>query len=351
MNLSWKINEDYLLAKTNNFKFNKHIAMFDLDNTLIATKSNKRFPLNENDWKFKYDNIKKILNILVDNNYSIIIITNQGGIENGKQNRQEWQTKVNNIIKSLNIDIMLFCSTGINRFRKPQPTFYTEYIKVIEPNPYMIFYCGDALGRLDDHSDSDLKFALNCKIDIISPETLFLNKSIIIPDVKYPDLIFKLFDFTFEPARKRKEIIIMYGYPASGKSCISYYITKNYNYVVINQDTLKTKSKCKKVCIEYMQKNKNIIIDATNKDIAIRKEWIDIALKHDYYITSIIVDTSKDVSKHNNHYRHYNFNIKLVPNVVYNLNYEEPTTSEKIDRIITTTNFTPIDLNYFMFFY
>jgi len=49
--------EEYIEIISNDFKLKNKIASFDLDNTLIKTKSGKIFPVDENDWIFNFDNI------------------------------------------------------------------------------------------------------------------------------------------------------------------------------------------------------------------------------------------------------------------------------------------------------
>ena len=71
----------YLYGTYGNFKLNNKIACFDLDSTLIKTKTGKKYPINYNDWDFLYTNTKKILYHLILDNYCIIIISNQGGLK------------------------------------------------------------------------------------------------------------------------------------------------------------------------------------------------------------------------------------------------------------------------------
>ena len=60
------------------------IAAFDLDYTLIKTKSKKLFPIDKNDWEFLYENVPSKIKQLYDDNFTIVIITNQMGISKVK---------------------------------------------------------------------------------------------------------------------------------------------------------------------------------------------------------------------------------------------------------------------------
>lgn len=60
------------------------IAAFDLDGTLIVTKSGKRFPENERDWKLFHSNVKEKLQKYAHEGFLLVIISNQHGIAKGK---------------------------------------------------------------------------------------------------------------------------------------------------------------------------------------------------------------------------------------------------------------------------
>ena len=45
---------------------NKQILGFDLDSTLIKTKSGAKFPINDKDWVFQYPNVKETLQKIKD---------------------------------------------------------------------------------------------------------------------------------------------------------------------------------------------------------------------------------------------------------------------------------------------
>jgi DNA 3'-phosphatase len=83
--------------------------MFDLDYTLIKTKSGKKFPINNLDWEFLYPEIPNKLSAY---SKSIIgIISNQKGLKNQNQ-INDWITKIKNIINGLNIHF-IFASNAL----------------------------------------------------------------------------------------------------------------------------------------------------------------------------------------------------------------------------------------------
>lgn len=67
----------------------------------------------------------------------------------------------------------------------------------------------------------------------------------------YPNLDYKGTELIIKPSIK--DLIVMVGFPASGKSYCSKVLHNKHNYHIINQDTLKTKAKCIKLCKELMK--------------------------------------------------------------------------------------------------
>lgn len=358
MKLNWIKTNDYLQASTSGFKFKKKLAMFDLDSTLIIPKIGKKFPIDENDWKFQFKTVPEILQSYHKKDYSIIIISNQGGMSKGKQTFEVWSKKLNSICESLNVELYVFCSVDHNKYRKPYPTWFEEFIPIEikeSINRRVSFYCGDACGRKDDFSDTDYKFALNCMIKFKTPENMFLGKISKIPKILYPNLFEKKVpeNLNFTPSNN-KEIIIMVGFPGSGKSFISKEISTKYNYKIVNQDTLKSKEKCLDYINKYIKESKSIIIDQTNPDINTRKKWIDLAKKNSYTLTVILMKTSRELSKHNNYYRYLTTGKNLVPEIayrIYNSKFQSPELNEGIDRIFTTEPNKPKNFYYYYYLY
>lgn len=362
MKLEWTQTNEYLCASTPNFKFEKKLAMFDLDNTLIKPKIGKfgkgrGFPVNASDWKFTFPNVKQTLINYFESGFSIIIISNQGGISLGKQTFDEWTNKLNQICTELNIELYVFCSVDHNKYRKPYPTWFNEFVPTdIQENlnRSVSFYCGDACGRNGDFSDTDYKFALNCMIKFKTPENFFVGEIEKIPKIKYPDIFKKnTFDFNFVPTT-HKEMILMVGYQGSGKSYIANKINMNYGYAVINQDLLKSAKKCILDVEENMKKAVSVIIDKTNPDKETRKIWIDLAKKYNYSVRAILMTTSRELSKHNNYFRHITANVKIIQEIAYrtyNSKFVKPELTEGFTEILEAHCSSPKNHNYYLFLY
>ena len=331
--MNWIQNSSYIIGKyivNNNHKDNNKIAGFDLDNTLIKTKSGNKFPKNKDDWMFLYPNTVTEIKKLHDEGFHIIIITNQKNLKN----IEEWKQKIVNICNKFNVDIDIYISLIDDKYRKPRVNMWTEYINIYTPES---FYCGDACGRKLDHNDTDYKFAINLKIKFISPEFLFLSHNdTSLYSVKYPKIQNIISnEYHFNIGNVNQELIIIVGPPGAGKS---YYSKKYINeYEYINRDTEKTITKCIKLCENYIKLKKSIVIDNTNPSMKSRKSFIDVAKKYNVQIRCILFTTPIEICMHNNIYRNLTSECNIVPKIAYNIynkNYEKPCIEEGFDSVI-----------------
>lgn len=69
----------------------------DLDGTVIITKSGKTFPVDKDDWQFNPGILERIEKY-VDLGWTILIVTNQGGIEAGHVIMNDFRQKIRKII-------------------------------------------------------------------------------------------------------------------------------------------------------------------------------------------------------------------------------------------------------------
>lgn len=359
-----KIDNSLLIYKSDyNFKQNNKIIAFDLDDTIIKTKSNKKISIDKEDWEFKYNSNKKIIEEFNKGDTNIIIFTNQSSINKKEYNKEiedNIKYKIESIIKELNIPVMVFIATKDDKYRKPN---YFMWNKMLEINNMKVdlnncLYIGDACGReknkyhSKDFSDTDYKFALNIGINFKTPEDYFnIDDSKEKFNLKYFDFN-NLSNDNINIELYDKEIIIFVGYPGCGKS--TFYKQYFNNYVHINQDILKTKIKCLKLCLNSMKENKNIVIDNTNPSKEIRQKYINMAKLNNYKCRCIYFDIDLLLAKHMNYYRELSKNndiiitendsLKIihsetlrVPDIAYNMyksKFEMPEISEGFDEII-----------------
>lgn len=339
------------------------IASFDLDGTIIVTKSGKRFAKDKNDWKWFHPTlVKEKLAALKREGYTLVIFSNQNGIAKGNVSATEVQTKVEAIVKALNLPMLVFLGTESDMMRKPRVGAWQEMVKLLGDkgeeaiDKEESFYCGDAAGRpkiagrSKDFAATDYKFALNLGIRFHTPEDLFLSskqrihtrpdtwelgfdpKSIAVNDTSDEPLL--------NPASAQllsasQEIVVLVGPPASGKSFFAK--THLSSYTVVSQDELRTAANCKKKCLEALAQQKSVVVDNTNRDPRSRKEWVTIAQQQNIPIRAFQMDIEKPLSMHLNTFRSLTEQ-KKIPDVAIHGFYKNlvpPTVKEGFAEVVT----------------
>jgi len=164
----------------------------------------------------------------------LVLFTNQKGIQLGRVNLDAFKRKIETIQSKLGVPLQALVSTGNGTFRKPLPGMWellenrgNDGVKI---DKSACFYVGDAAGRYNgkpkDHSCADRLFAANLGLKFYTPEEFFLGKKSAayeLPEFN-PRLLLEspakpLFEPTDADLNKNwPELIVMVGYPASGKS-------------------------------------------------------------------------------------------------------------------------------------
>ena len=172
----WKKHNSLLYLDPPEINYSESIAGFDIDWTIIRTKSGKIFPIdNVTDWQLWCPEIYNKLHDLIKQNYRIVFFTNQEGITKGKVTEEEFTTKLENIIDSLKLTnkITVLASLKKDIYRKPNTGMWqflcNHLCTEIKPDITKCIYIGDAAGRpksgkrKKDFSSVDIKFAHNIK--------------------------------------------------------------------------------------------------------------------------------------------------------------------------------------------
>lgn len=147
----------------------KKIAGFDLDHTIIKTKSGNTFPKNADDWKFFNEKVEDKINDLLKKRYRVIIFTNQCNLDKKEKKYNDFMKKIDVISDKFDNKIDIIVSLRKDKYRKPELGMW----ELVNGDVEKSFYVGDAAGRKNDFSDSDLKFAENIGIDFYLPEDFF----------------------------------------------------------------------------------------------------------------------------------------------------------------------------------
>jgi bifunctional polynucleotide phosphatase/kinase len=312
------------------------IRAFDLDSTLIQTRSGKIFPINAEDYQWGIGVLAE-LKKLHDNGYTIVVFSNQSGIS-GKKKLPMLSAKINNMIKELNVKNIIFFMSAKNDWnRKPCPGMWYLFIKHFNNKivPTDALFVGDAAGRPNDFSCSDRKFAKNAKIKFETPEHFFQK----LPEEDFewggydPQAILKFptpnITVIFP---KTQELLIAVGFPCAGKS--SWYTTsgcEKAGYIRI-QD--------KKTCKLALEEKKSVYVDSTNLSVTIRSDYINIAKKEGIPIRCIWFNSSVELCQHLNKYRTY-LEKKTAISHITAKKYTQPDIKEGFNEIITVP-FVPV---------
>jgi len=235
-----------------------YIAAFDLDWTLTYNEKHL-FPKEIDDIKI-FPNRRKVLEDILKIGYNIVIFTNQKS--RTKDEKERKVSRIMTFIKELKLPVFVYISTQDDNYRKPNIGMWNLFSK--DKDIKNIIFAGDALGRLQDFSDSDKVFAENINVNrLYSPEDFF---------GKAPVPIFN----------NENEIVIFVGMPGSGKS--SYYNKYLTDHINIEQDKLVTRQKVLKQLNTSLKTGKSIVINATNPSQEDREEFYRKALEHNYKI-------------------------------------------------------------------
>lgn len=337
------------------------IAGYDVDGTIITTKSGRVFPKDCDDWQLAFNEVPGVIKEIVTQGFKVVFFTNQAGVSNGKVQIRDLKRKLENIVSKLNVPVQIFVSTGKGLYRKPVTGSWEVLTKQkndgipIELNES--FYCGDAAGRPEkkeikrkkDHSCADRLFALNVGIKFFTPEEHFQRKPAqdwIKPEFDPTNL--KILPFTIPDFatlfKTEQEAIVMVGYPASGKSYFAKQYLETRGYVYINRDTLKTWQKCVAVLEDTLKQGKSAVIDNTNPDRESRKRYVDACKKHKVPVRCFLMLTSDKQSRHNNTFREIvDPSHAVISEMVFNgykSKFQEPNLSEGFAQIVRV-NFVP----------
>ncbi|KAG5636108.1 hypothetical protein H0H81_009104 [Sphagnurus paluster] len=229
------------------------VAAFDLDGTLVrgpefghGNVKSVATPTAPH-WGWWRPNVPEKLKEAVDSGYTVVIISNQALKPAALKT---WKLKISSIAAALpNIPFRLFAATAKDGYRKPMLGMWSELESILAKEGVTInktesFFVGDAAGRQysnnkSDFSSTDRKWALNVGISFFTPE----------------------------------ELVLFVGYPCLGKT--SFYLRhfEPAGYAHVNQDTLKTRNNCVKEVQKVLKQGKN----NTNRNVATRKYYVDIA--------------------------------------------------------------------------
>jgi bifunctional polynucleotide phosphatase/kinase len=283
---------------------NSTIYAFDLDSTLINS-------IRENVINVKSNVIKKLVEL--SKVYPLVIFSNQASAPKDLEQRMQI---LSDQFKTLNINhISMYMATKKDNYRKPNNGMWLLYLKHLLADdhqiPSSVIFVGDASGEIGTHSSDDSDFAKNIGATYYTPDDFFGKQTITIPD----DIM----------------ILLLVGYPASGKSTLAKKLHTEYNFEIVSRDELGTMAKCLKKTKDLIIQNKRVIIDNLNTDINSRAPFIELGKQFNKKVGAIDMNVSMLEAMERNELRD-----KHVPKIVYykfRKSYQQPSTTEGFDWI------------------
>lgn len=295
-----------IIYNISNAVFKNKMAAFDYDWTLVNPKGGKTFPTDVDDWEWLYPSVPTNIKQYYDDGYMIVIFTNQ---------TKPWKCEQIRIVAE-SLGVPLFVVIAMEKSEhKPNIVLFNHLMGDHVINKEESFFIGDALGRKTDFSDSDKVFAENIGIKWTSPDALFSDPKTVI---KIPEIVLS----------DTPEIIILMGFPGSGKSTIARRICKNDKYLHIEGDVYKTPAKMIKKSLEYIDRGKSIVFDATHSSAKKRKEYVNLGKKYNYAVRCIHVAHSLEISYKRNKERGEDKQVPKVAFHLYSKMFEKPDESE-----------------------
>ena len=311
------------IFKIGSFRARKKIAAFDYDWTLVKPASGGTFPRNVEDWTWLNANVVPGLQKAYSRGFAILVFTNQ---------TKAWKCdQIKIALESVGVPMLV--AIGIEKVdQKPAPTLFTNAV-TWQWDKEVSYFVGDALGRRGDWSDSDRVFAERvgfATANIKPPENVFPYAS------ATPMATRTVGRMAGVRPSSKQEVVIMIGYPGSGKSTIARDILGEAGYAVMSGDELKTSAKMIKTAdgILKADSKKSIVFDATNPSKKKRAEYIEFANKWKLGVRCIHVATSQEESMARNQQRSAD---KIIPRIAYNLykkNFEEPNSAEGCEVVV-----------------
>ena len=300
----YNINKAQLKAK---------IAAFDYDHTLVCPKDGKTMPSDVEDWKWLYPNIPDELKRYNDEGFTIVVFTNQS---------KPWKViQIQYVLQTLQIPVFIVVASEKCDY-KPNPILYDVLVGSAKVDKEQSFFVGDALGGKGDWADSDKVFAQNIGLKCLSPEKMFATKQV----VEVPVPVLNLSD--------SKQVIIMVGYPGSGKSTVAKSVCANTSFALIQGDVYKTSPKMLKAALEHVKEGKSVVFDATNSSSKKRSEYIEFAKKHNMKVVCVYVSTSLEVSYKRNKEREPDQQVPKIAYSVYTKHFVNPSIEEGFELIV-----------------
>lgn len=92
------------------------------------------YPKDHNDWKMCFPQVTLKLKELHEQEYKIVLFTNQGGIGRGKTRVSDFKKKIESLARRLKVPIQVFISGMDDIYRKPRVGMWQHLLEYVSLN-------------------------------------------------------------------------------------------------------------------------------------------------------------------------------------------------------------------------
>ena len=291
--------DDLILARPSAFA---PLAIFDFDGTLVKPQEGRPFPKDVTDWEFTRPSVPSVLQGF-GATHRLVIVTDQS---------KPWKLdQIHAVMKAVGVDPSLVVA-ATKELQKPSTVLFDRLLPPGSYDKVTAMYVGDAAGRPGDWSDCDRVFAERIGVRFQVPEQVF-------PLERLPHRPI--------PPAPGKEVVILVGFPASGKSTIAKEALAAYHHV--DGDVFKTPAAMRREAALHVA-TQSIVFDCTGSTRKKRAEFIEFARKNGLPARIVCVPTTIEQAMEQNKQRFLEGGRK-VPDVAFHVfrkNFEPPAEDE-----------------------
>jgi bifunctional polynucleotide phosphatase/kinase len=283
------------------------VAGFDFDGTLVRPREGRQFPKDKDDWRWTRPSVPDRLRALAAEGWRIVIVTDQ---------TKGWkEDMISAVVAAVGVPIEVViqrASKGAKGVKPDTSQFLTRSIT-------LSYYVGDAAGRTGDWSDCDRMFAERLGVPFHTPEEFF----------PMPPMLERSVEVGAE-----REVVVMVGYPASGKSTIARDLAA-HGYYRVDGDALATATAMVRDARRQFADTR-IVFDSTGGTIKRRAAFIEWAKKEGRSVRIVWVTTDIDTAMDWNAERGRagGAHVPAIAFYVYRKHFEEPTAAEGAEIVV-----------------
>jgi bifunctional polynucleotide phosphatase/kinase len=283
---------DYLLNPAADKRTELPIAAFDMDWTLICPRDGRRFPEDLADWQWLRPSVPvRVQEISKD--HRIVIVTDQS---------KPWRLRqIMAVIDALGVPVTAIVG-GVTK--KPSTDWVSRALGPVDVGR-IAFYVGDAAGRPGDWSDADRVLAERLGVPFHAADDFWPTAERVVPPVT------------------GREVVVMIGFPGSGKTTVARTLEER-GYYRVDGDALATATAMVRDAGRHP--DKSIVFDSTAGTVARRSQFVDWAKSQGLPVRFVWVQTGMEEAMRWNAARE-----KPVPAVAfytYRKRFESPTEAE-----------------------